>query len=63
MKLKLLSGRIISQALYDLNADISERYDRLEKHPEIAGHLNTSAQKFHDELKQNLRPAGHRIHH
>jgi len=57
------SGRIISHALYDLNADISERFDRLEKHPEIAGHLNTSAQKFHDELKQNLRPAGIRIHH
>ncbi len=52
---------IISQALYDLNADVSERFDRLQEHPEIAKHLNGSAQKFYDELTQNLRPAGHRI--
>ncbi|MCK4746768.1 MAG: hypothetical protein KAT15_07035, partial [Bacteroidales bacterium] len=54
-------GKIISQALYDLCADVSERFDRLQEHPEIAIHLNNSAQEYYDELMQNLRPAGHRI--
>jgi arylsulfatase A-like enzyme len=55
-------GKIIPQELYDLNADTGERFDRLAEHAEIVRQLNSTAQKFYDELKQNLRPAGHRNH-
>lgn len=52
-------GNIVSKALYDLQADVGERFDRQQDHPEIAEELNRAAQKFYGELKQNLRPAGH----
>ena len=54
-------GSIVNRALFDLHADVSERFDRLEDHPEIAERLNDEAQKFYNELKQNLRPLGHRL--
>jgi len=53
-------GRIISEALYDLHADVGERFDRLQDHPDIAEQLNSAAQNFYDNLKQNLRPLGHK---
>jgi len=47
---------------YDLGADISERFNRLQAYPEIAEHLVNEAQHFYDELRINLRPAGKRGH-
>ena len=52
-------GKLYPQALYDLQADVSERFDRLQDHPDIAEELNRAAQEFYDEMKENLRPLGH----
>ncbi|MQY79560.1 MAG: sulfatase-like hydrolase/transferase [Bacteroidetes bacterium] len=54
------SGKVISRELYDLGLDVSERFNRLDQHPEIAIRLNTAAQQFYNEITSNLRPAGHR---
>lgn len=54
-------GQVAGQELYDLGADVGERFDRIEQHPEIAGRLSATAQEFYDQLRQNLRPAGHRV--
>lgn len=52
-------GKIHNSALYDLDTDVSERFDRLQEHSEIAEQLNMAAQEFYVEMKQNLRPLGH----
>ena len=53
-------GKIAGQQLYDLGADIGEKFDRMKQHPEIAHRLAAAAQEFYDELRSHLRPAGHR---
>ncbi len=54
------AGRVIGRELYDLGADVGEKFDRMKHHPEIAGRLAAAAQEFYDELHRHLRPAGHR---
>jgi arylsulfatase A len=51
-------GKVAGQELYDLGADVSEKFDRLPQHPEIAQRLATVAQEFYNELLKNIRPAG-----
>src|SRR5690606_13580352 len=51
-------GRVQPSELYDLGSDVSERFDRLEDHPDIAERLTQVAQQFYAEIRQNLRPAG-----
>ena len=53
-------GKVAGRELYDLGADLSEKFDRAQQHPEIVRRLEAAAQQFHDELRQNLRPAGRR---
>ncbi|MBL9200066.1 MAG: sulfatase [Opitutaceae bacterium] len=52
--------RLAPAELYDLEADIGEKFDRLKQHPEIAARLLPAAQAFYDELRANIRPAGRR---
>ncbi len=52
-------GSFSNVALYDINSDVSERFDRLEQFPAIAGKLNAEATKFYHEIKTEIRPAGH----
>jgi arylsulfatase A-like enzyme len=51
-------GQVTGTELYDLGADMGERYNRLKQHPEIAVRLEAAAREFHRELRANLRPAG-----
>jgi arylsulfatase A-like enzyme len=51
-------GKLKGDELYDLGADVSEKFNRIDQHPEVAARLAAAAQAFHDELKANLRPAG-----
>jgi len=44
--------------LYDLRADISEKNNLAENHPDIVKRLTSTMQKFDAELKANSRPAG-----
>ncbi len=44
--------------LYDLNADPSERFDRLEAHPAIGQRLMGEIVRFRTELKEQQRPYG-----
>lgn len=53
-------GKVVPKELYDLGADISEKFNRVEQHPEIVARLAAEAQKFYNDLKKNMRPAGHR---
>ena len=53
-------GKAKPEQLYDLGADIGEKFDRLKEHPDIAQRLTAEAQRFHDEIKANQRPAGRR---
>lgn len=56
-----LSGhRLAPTELYDLGADVGERFNRLDRHPEIAARLLPAAQAFYDELRAHIRPAGRR---
>ena len=52
------SGKISAGELYDLGEDPSEKFDRLERFPEIADRLLKVARKFHDEFEANRRPVG-----
>ena len=52
--------RLAAAELYDLGADVGERFDRMKQHPEIAARLLPAAQAFYDELRANIRPAGRR---
>lgn len=52
-------GEIINRELYDLNSDVSERFNRLGFFPEVAEKLNIAAKQFYGELSRNLRPAGY----
>lgn len=51
-------GDLRARALYDLGRDVSERFNRLEDHPEIAKGLQAAAQRFYDEISRNVRPLG-----
>lgn len=53
--------KIAPAELYDLGADLGEKFDRVKQHPEIAARLAAAAQTFHDELRANIRPAGRRV--
>jgi arylsulfatase A-like enzyme len=53
-------GRIAAGELYDLGADIGEKFNRAAQHPEIVARLREAAQAFYDELKANIRPVGKR---
>lgn len=53
-------GRIAAGELYELGADIGEKFDRAAQHPEIVARLREAAQAFYDELKANIRPVGRR---
>jgi arylsulfatase A-like enzyme len=44
--------------LYDLNVDISEKNNLLDKHPEIVKRLSDIMDEFDHELKANARPPG-----
>ena len=44
--------------LYDLEADIGEKINLADKHPEIAKKLSDVMEQFDSELKANARPAG-----
>ena len=44
--------------LYDLKADVSEKNNIANKHPEIVKRLTDTMQTFDRELKANARPAG-----
>ena len=44
--------------LYDLDADISEKNNLLDKHPEIVNRLTGMMEEFDRELKTNARPPG-----
>jgi arylsulfatase A len=52
-------GEVVGKELYDLNADISERFNRIDRYPEVAESLKMAAGKFYRELSVSLRPAGH----
>lgn len=54
-------NKLTGQELYDLGADIGEKFDRSKQHPEIAGRLTSAAQQFYDEIRTNIRPAGRRV--
>ena len=51
-------GKVTGKELYDLGWDISERFDRMKDHPDIASRLEGEAQKFYSEFVKNIRPAG-----
>ncbi|MHC4543747.1 MAG: sulfatase-like hydrolase/transferase [Planctomycetota bacterium] len=44
--------------LYDLNADISEKNNLVDKHPEVVKRLTGMMEEFDRELKANARPPG-----
>ena len=44
--------------LYDLAADVSERFDRAGRHPDVVARLESAARGFLTEIRANLRPAG-----
>jgi len=44
--------------LYDLEADITEKNNLADKHPEIVKRLTDMMEEFDRELKANARPAG-----
>lgn len=44
--------------LYDLQADIGEKINLADKHPEIVGRLTGIMEEFDRDLKANSRPAG-----
>jgi arylsulfatase A-like enzyme len=52
-------GSVVPRELYDLGADVSERFNRLDQHPKIVARLKMAAQGFYDKLLQNIRPTGH----
>jgi arylsulfatase A-like enzyme len=51
-------GKVNGQELYDLGADVSEKFNRMKDHPDIAQRLETAAQQFYEELSKHIRPAG-----
>jgi arylsulfatase A-like enzyme len=53
-----LRRRKKSTELYDLKADISEKNNLAENHPDIVKRLTTTMEKFDSKLKSNARPPG-----
>jgi hypothetical protein len=51
-------NKVTPVELYDLAADPSEKYDRLEQHADVAERLLVAAQEFHTELIAVRRPVG-----
>lgn len=51
-------GLVRATDLYDLGADPSERFNRLEAHPETANRLLKEAVRFRTELRTQQRPFG-----
>jgi arylsulfatase A len=50
--------RTKKQELYDLKADISEKNNLVDKHPEVVKRLSDMMEEFDRELKANARPPG-----
>jgi arylsulfatase A len=48
----------IPMQLFNLDEDISESNNLLEQYPDVAKSLQVSAEKFHNKLKQEVRPCG-----
>ena len=45
-------------ALYDLNQDVSERFNRIKDHPEEAERLEKTARAYYHEFRRDIRPVG-----
>ncbi|MDO8539340.1 MAG: hypothetical protein Q7S40_02785 [Opitutaceae bacterium] len=54
------AGKVAPQQLYDLGADVSEKFDRVKQHPDVVARLAAAAQQFYDEIHTHVRPAGRR---
>ena len=52
------NGQFTATELYNLHEDVSEKFNRLERHPEIASRLLETAQQFNNDLVKNSRPLG-----
>jgi arylsulfatase A len=52
------AGRVKPLELYDLGADVGEKFDRIKQQPAIASRLRDAAQVFYDELRVHIRPPG-----
>ena len=50
--------RLIPIELYDLEADVGEKYNRIKQHPEIVESMLEQAKRFQSECSQNKRPLG-----
>ncbi len=48
-------GEVIAKELYDLGADVGEKFNRIEQHPEIADRLRDEAQLFYIDITKNVR--------
>ncbi|MCF8346618.1 MAG: sulfatase [Bacteroidales bacterium] len=48
-------GKVIANELYDLGADVGEKFNRIEDHPDIADKLKIEAQLFYNEISENIR--------
>lgn len=58
LTVEVKEGKLVPKELYDLDADVSERFDRLKQFPEDVQRLQGAAQEFYDEVRQKIRPAG-----
>ncbi len=54
-KLRIVNGK---EALYNLDADISEKKNVAANHPEIVQQLKAAMQGFEKEMESSVRPAG-----
>lgn len=51
-------GKFNATELYNLHEDVSEKFNRMERHPEIASRLLKTAQQFNKDLAKHSRPLG-----
>ncbi len=54
-----VAGETVQGAeLYDLGRDVSEKFDRMKDHPDIAKRLEAKAKQFYAEISRQVRPLG-----
>ncbi len=54
-----VAGETVQGAeLYDLGRDVSEKFDRMKDHPDIAKRLEIEAKRFYGEISRQVRPLG-----
>jgi arylsulfatase A-like enzyme len=58
LHLRLPAGTFEPVALYDLDEDIGERFDRRDRQAEVVRELVARAESVHSELSANVRPQG-----